>query len=56
MTAELHQVPLFVRVGSNVDIGDLGREYTESVAIAQKRPDLKALEQEVMAWFEKNKP
>jgi len=50
--AELHQIPLFVRVGSKLDLGDLNREYRESVEIAQKRPDLKALEAEVRAWFE----
>jgi alpha-D-xyloside xylohydrolase len=52
--AGLHQVPLFVRVGSKVDVGDLGREYAESVAIAQTRPDLKALDQQVKAWFDKS--
>ncbi len=52
--AELHQVPLFVRVGSNVDVGDLEREYAESVAIAQNRPDLTTLDQQVRQWFEKS--
>ncbi len=51
--AELHQIPLFVRVGSDVQIGDLNKEYRESQAIAEKRPDLKALDAEVKAWFEK---
>jgi len=55
--AELHQVPLWVRVGSSVKLGDLNREYEESLAIAQKRPDLKALDAEVKAWFElRSKP
>lgn len=53
--AELHQIPLFIRVGSGVKLGNLNQEYTESVTIAQKKPDLKALEAEVNAWFEKNK-
>jgi alpha-glucosidase (family GH31 glycosyl hydrolase) len=52
--AELHQVPLFVRVGSSVKLGDLNQEYRESLAIAQKKPDLKALDAEVMAWFLRN--
>ena len=50
--AELHQIPLFVREGSRVDLGDLKKEWTESVAIANTRPDLKALDAEVRKWFE----
>lgn len=53
--AEAHQIPIFVRVGSPVELGDLNKEWEESLAIAAKRPDLKALEAEVSAWFEKNK-
>ena len=53
--AEPHQIPIFVRVGSNIDLGDLENEWKESMAIAQKRPDLKALETEVNDWFSKNK-
>jgi alpha-glucosidase (family GH31 glycosyl hydrolase) len=52
--AELHQIPLFVRAGSEVRIGDLNREYDESLAIAGKKPDLRALEADVKAWFEQN--
>jgi alpha-glucosidase (family GH31 glycosyl hydrolase) len=52
---ELHQIPIFVRVGSKVDLGDLENEWKESFAIAQKRPDLKSLEVEVNEWFSKNK-
>jgi len=53
--AELYQIPLFIRVGSSVDLGDLNQEYQESLAIAQKKPDLKALDAEVSEWFAKNK-
>lgn len=53
--AELHQMPIFVRVGATVETGDLNKEWQESVAVAAERPDLKALEAEVNAWFEKNK-
>jgi len=53
--AELHQIPLFVRVGSNVELGDLNAEWQESLAIAQKKPDLKPLDAEVRAWFEQHK-
>jgi len=52
VTAELHQIPLFVRVGAQVALGDLNREYQESLAIARKPPDLKALDAEVKAWFD----
>ncbi|HRH46810.1 MAG TPA: glycoside hydrolase family 31 protein, partial [Pyrinomonadaceae bacterium] len=53
--AELHQLPIFTRVGSKVNLGDLNKEWQESWEIAQKKPDLKALETEVKDWFEKNK-
>lgn len=46
-----HQIPLFIRVGAKLDLGDLEREYRMSLAIAERRPDLKALETEVNAWF-----
>jgi alpha-D-xyloside xylohydrolase len=51
--AALHQIPLFVRVGSKLELGDLNKEYDESKAIADKKPDLKPLDAEVKAWFEK---
>jgi alpha-D-xyloside xylohydrolase len=50
---DLYQIPLFIRVGSKIKLGDLNREYMESRAIAQRRPDLKALDAEVKSWFEK---
>jgi alpha-glucosidase (family GH31 glycosyl hydrolase) len=54
--AELHQVPLFVRVGSKVDLGDLQKEWVDAVAVANTRPNLKALDAEVHEWFEKTYP
>jgi alpha-glucosidase (family GH31 glycosyl hydrolase) len=51
--AELHQIPIFIREGSRVDLGDLSKEWQESTAIAAKKPDLKALEAEVIEWFKK---
>jgi alpha-D-xyloside xylohydrolase len=51
--AEPHQIPLFIRVGSLVRPGDLNQEYRESVEIARKKPDLKALEAEVKVWFDR---
>ena len=55
VNAELHQIPLFIRVGSSLLLGDLNQEYRESLVIAQKKPDLKALDAEVRTWFEKFK-
>lgn len=52
--AELHQMPLFVRVGSRLQLGDLKHEYDEAMDSAQKKPDLKALDAEVKSGFEKN--
>jgi alpha-glucosidase (family GH31 glycosyl hydrolase) len=42
--ADVHQIPLFVRVGATLPIGDLNREWQESVEIARHKPDLRALE------------
>ena len=53
VNAELHQIPLFVRVGSSVKLGDLNQEWKESRAIAEKKPDLRALDAELRAWFAK---
>jgi alpha-D-xyloside xylohydrolase len=52
VAAELHQIPLFVRDGSSVSLGDLEREYAEARAVAGLRPDLKSLDGEVRRWFE----
>jgi len=54
--AELHQVPLFARVGSKVELGDLQKEWTDSVAAANTRPNLKALDAELHNWFERTYP
>ncbi len=53
--AELHQLPIFIRAGSSVKLGDLNQEWRESLAAAQQRPDLKALDAELKTWFEKSK-
>lgn len=53
--AELHQIPLFIREGSKIELGDLNKEWQESSEIAQKKPDLKALDAELKEWFDKNK-
>jgi alpha-D-xyloside xylohydrolase len=51
--AELHQIPLFVRVGSKLELGDLNKEYAESKALAETKPDLKPLDAQAKAWLEK---
>lgn len=52
VAAELHQLPIFVRVGSGLDLGDLNQQFQESLAIAQGKPDLKRLDAEVKTWFD----
>jgi hypothetical protein len=42
---------LFVRVGARVELGDLEREWKESMEIAQTKPDLKRLDAELKAAF-----
>lgn len=54
VNADLHQMPIFVRVGSKVQLGDLNREWSEAMAAANTRPDLKQLDAEVKAWFGKH--
>jgi len=51
--APLHQAPIFVRVGSNVELGDLNQEWKDAVTIAATRPDLKTLDAELRESFEK---
>ncbi|MFB6341055.1 TIM-barrel domain-containing protein [Saccharicrinis sp. FJH62] len=42
--APLHKIPFFIRKGSTIELGDLNALYEESLTIASKKPDLKALE------------
>jgi len=56
VSAELHQMPLFIRSDSKLALGDLHTEWKESLEIAGKKPDLKKLEEEMKAWFEKHEP
>ena len=51
--AEPHQMPLFVRVGATVPIGDLNAEWQAAQAAARTRPDLRALDAAVAEWFER---
>ncbi|HEX4997676.1 MAG TPA: TIM-barrel domain-containing protein [Terriglobia bacterium] len=54
VSAEAHELPMFVRVGSSLKLGDLRREWQESQVAARVRPNLKALEADVNKWFQKN--
>jgi alpha-glucosidase (family GH31 glycosyl hydrolase) len=54
VSAASHQIPLFIRVGSPIKLGDLNKEWQESVSIARMKPDLKALDAGVKDWFAKN--
>ena len=46
--APLHKIPIFIREGSGLTLGDLNAEWKESLKIAQEPPDLKALEQRLL--------
>jgi len=50
--AELHQIPIFVRANSKLDLGDLNQEWADAVAIAKNPPDLAKRDAELKAWFE----
>ncbi len=53
VNADVEKLPLFIRVGSGLNLGDLNQEWKESLDVAQEKPDLKALDAEVKAWFDK---
>src|SRR4030095_16829863 len=55
VSANVHQLPLFVRVGSQVELGDLNQEWKESQEIASKKPDLKALDAQLKSWWDTRK-
>jgi hypothetical protein len=46
------QIPIFIREGSQLDLGDLNKEWQDAQAAAHRRPDLKALDAQVKAWFD----
>jgi alpha-glucosidase (family GH31 glycosyl hydrolase) len=52
-SAEPHQIPLYVRIGSSIDLGDLNQEWRDAVQAAHNKPDLKTLDAGVKEWFEK---
>ena len=42
--APAHKIPIFIRQGSPLTLGDLNALYEESLNIAEKKPDLRELE------------
>ncbi len=50
--ADVHKLPLFIRVGAKIQLGDLNKEWAESSEIAKKKPDLKALDAELKKWWD----
>jgi alpha-glucosidase (family GH31 glycosyl hydrolase) len=55
VNAALFQLPIFIRNGSGVKLGDLKKEWHDAVAAAETRPNLKALDVEAKKWFDENK-
>jgi alpha-glucosidase (family GH31 glycosyl hydrolase) len=43
--APIHKIPIFIRAGSGVNLGDLNALYEESLKIAAQRPDLEKLQE-----------
>lgn len=52
--APLHHLPMFVREGSSLELGDLEQEWQDAQAIAAVRPDIASLEQSINDWFAEN--
>ncbi|HYX08516.1 MAG TPA: TIM-barrel domain-containing protein [Bacteroidales bacterium] len=44
--AAMYQIPVFIRKGSGISLGDLNQLFDESFSIASDKPDMKALEKE----------
>lgn len=42
--APIYKIPIFIRNGGDIDLGDLNKIYKESVKIAAKKPNLKKLQ------------
>jgi alpha-glucosidase (family GH31 glycosyl hydrolase) len=55
VSAGVHQLPLFVREGAPLRLGDLDREWQDARAIARTKPDLASLEREVNDWFARHR-
>ena len=55
VSAEPHQLPIFIRVGSSLKPWNLNQMWMDSMASAKKKPDLRALETTINSWFEKQR-
>jgi alpha-glucosidase (family GH31 glycosyl hydrolase) len=44
--APVYKMPIFIREGSSVDLGDIQALYKECMKIAAKKPDLEKLQQD----------
>ena len=44
--APMYKIPLFIRKGANIDLGNLNEIYNESLEIAKIRPNLEGLEKQ----------
>ena len=53
VSAEIHQLPLFIRVGSSLKPWNLNQMWRDAMTAARQKPDLRRLEARVNAWFEK---
>ena len=46
LTCLLHKIPVFIKKGSEISLGNLEDLYAESLKIASEKPDLALLEKE----------
>ena len=44
--APVYKIPVFIRKGSNINLGDLNKLYEGSMKIVSQKPDLEKLEKE----------
>jgi hypothetical protein len=42
----MYKIPIFIRQGASVELGDLNALYQESLEIAKEQPDMKTLEKQ----------
>ena len=49
----MYKIPVFIRKGANIDLGNLNEIYSESLEIAKIRPNLPGLEMQE-GWIPEN--
>jgi hypothetical protein len=47
----MHQLPIFIRVGSTIALGDLEAQWQESLQVARRRPTLATGDATIAAWL-----